>query len=186
MAENRGRILDEASRLFREKGFDAVTVSDVMKAAGMTHGGFYGHFASKDDLIAQTLAYGLSKAGPAPTDWGTYLERYLSSGRCNDPNGGCAISDLASDTARQTPEARAAMTAGIRTHLARLSAIQPEGSVSEQRRAAIGGWAAMVGATILSRASEDEALSGEILRETRAWIAAQGRLTVDEGQDDEQ
>lgn len=59
MAENRRRILDAASRLFREKGFDAVSVAEVMKAAGLTHGGFYGHFSSKDDLIAQTLAHAL-------------------------------------------------------------------------------------------------------------------------------
>ncbi len=117
MAENRVRILDQAGRLFREKGFDAVTVSDVMKAAGMTHGGFYGHFASKDELIAQTLAHGLSSSGPAPTDWARYLELYLSPERRKEANSGCCLSDLASETARQTPEARATMTAGIRTQL---------------------------------------------------------------------
>ncbi len=173
MAENRVRILDEAGRLFREKGFDAVTVSDVMRAAGMTHGGFYGHFSSKDDLIAQTLAHGLSRVGPPPASWSDYLGRYLAPGSCTRTGGGCAISDLASETARQTPEARAAMTEGIRTHISRLSAIQPGGDASAQRRAAIGGWAAMVGATILSRACDDDALAGEILAETRAWIEAQ-------------
>ncbi len=67
MVENRRQILDVASRLFREKGFDAVSVSEVMKAAGFTHGGFYGHFSSKDDLVAQTITHALEgqKSGGA-------------------------------------------------------------------------------------------------------------------------
>lgn len=61
MAENRERILDTAAQLFREKGFDGIGVADLMKSAGLTHGGFYGHFASKDDLMAQATERALGK-----------------------------------------------------------------------------------------------------------------------------
>ena len=67
VAENRRRILDAASRLFRGNGFEAVTVAEVMKAAGLTHGGFYGYFKSKDDLIAETLAHALAAGSPSGT-----------------------------------------------------------------------------------------------------------------------
>ena len=77
MAENRRRILDAAGRLFREKGFDSVSVAEVMKAAGLTHGGFYGHFASKDDLVAQTLAHVLAPS-TGGGDLRAYLDAYLS------------------------------------------------------------------------------------------------------------
>ena len=77
MAENRRRILDVASRLFREKGFDAVSVSEVMKAAGLTHGGFYGHFSSKDDLVAETVGHVLSNDEDGGGDLRAYLDDYL-------------------------------------------------------------------------------------------------------------
>lgn len=80
MAENRRRILEVASRLFRDKGFDAVSVAEVMKAAGLTHGGFYGHFSSKDDLIAQTLAHVLAADAGEGGNLRTYLDDYLHPG----------------------------------------------------------------------------------------------------------
>lgn len=78
MAENRSRILDEASRLFRAKGFDSVSVVEVMKAAGFTHGGYYGHFSSKDDLIAQSVAHALAREAGGAEDILSYLDAYLS------------------------------------------------------------------------------------------------------------
>ncbi|TKB51841.1 MAG: helix-turn-helix transcriptional regulator, partial [Mesorhizobium sp.] len=77
MAENRRRILEVASRLFRDKGFDAVSVAEVMKAAGLTHGGFYGHFNSKDDLIAQTLAHVLAADTGGGRGLRAYVDDYL-------------------------------------------------------------------------------------------------------------
>lgn len=174
MAENRKRILDEAGELFRAKGFDAVSVAEVMKAAGLTHGGFYGHFGSKDDLIACALAHGFSTTSRPPVDMAAYLATYLSPEHRQDVAGGCLISALVADTLRQTPEARAAMTEGIRAQIERLSQAQPDADPADRRRAAIGCWAAMVGAMILARASEDDALADEILAQTRAWIEARG------------
>lgn len=176
MAENRARILEEAGRLFRARGFEAVSLAEVMAAAGMTHGGFYGHFQSKDDLIAQTLAHGFAGKSAEPLDLQTYRRRFLSPQHCANPAEGCAITGLAVETGRQKPEARAAMTAGIRAQIDRLAAAQPAGTPEQRRRAAIGSWSAMVGAVILARSGDDPQLSAEILAEVGAWITeAEGK-----------
>jgi TetR/AcrR family transcriptional regulator, transcriptional repressor for nem operon len=172
MAENRRRILDEASRLFRVKGFDAVSVAEVMKAAGLTHGGFYGHFTSKDDLIAQTLTHALSVGASGGGDLRSYLDAYLSPQHRDNAAGGCPTAGLAADIRHQTPAARAAMTEGLRSQIDRISAALLGVNPADRRRAAIGSWAAMVGAVILARAIDDPALSDEILEQTRAWIDA--------------
>jgi len=173
MAQNRRRILDEASRLFRAKGFDAVSVAEVMKAAGLTHGGFYGHFSSKDDLVAQTLAHVLAAdADGEGGDLRAYLGAYLSPAHRDNAADGCPTAGLAADVRRQTPEARRAMTQGLRSQIGRVNQALPGVSGEDRRRAAIASWAAMVGAVILARAIDDPVLSDEILNETRAWIDA--------------
>jgi TetR/AcrR family transcriptional repressor of nem operon len=172
VAENRRKILEVAARLFRERGFEAVTVADVMKAAGLTHGGFYGHFKSKDDLIAQTLANALTSSAPDEVDLADFAAGYLSARHCEDLAGGCPTAGLGAETIRQAPEARAAMTEGLRRQIERLSRSAPGRNAAEKRRAAVGSWAAMVGAVILARMSDDRALSDEMLNETGAWIAA--------------
>src|ERR1700712_3825548 len=78
VAENRRTILAAAGRLFRERGFEAVTVAEVMKAAGLTHGGFYGYFASKDELIAAALADVLSRRPPPPGHLSRFAAHFLS------------------------------------------------------------------------------------------------------------
>jgi TetR/AcrR family transcriptional repressor of nem operon len=179
VAENRRRILEAAGRLFRAKGFEAVTVAEVMRAAGLTHGGFYGHFGSKDDLIAQTLAYALlagedRQRSRAEVDLARYAAGYLSPRHRDDLAGGCPTAGLGAETIRQSPEARAAMTAGLRRRIELLSEGAPGASAAEKRRVAIGSWAAMVGAVILARLSDDPRLSDEVLGQTRAWIDDKG------------
>jgi TetR/AcrR family transcriptional repressor of nem operon len=170
MAENRRRILDVASRLFRDKGFDAVSVAEVMKAAGLTHGGFYGHFSSKDDLVAQTIGHVLSNDEEAGNDIRAYLDEYLAPRHRDNAADGCPTAGLAGDIRHQTPAARAAMTAGLRSQIDRVVNALPDVGAAERRRAAIGTWAAMVGAVILARAIDDTALSDEVLQQTRSWI----------------
>ena len=172
MAENRRRILDVAGRLFREKGFDAVSVSEVMKAAGLTHGGFYGHFSSKDDLVAETIGHVLSHEGDGSMDLHAYLDEYLAPRHRDDAADGCPTASLAADIRHQTPAARAAMTAGLRSQIDRVAQALPNIDAADRRRAAIGIWAAMVGAVILARAIDDTTLSDEVLEQTRAWIEA--------------
>ncbi|WP_337271210.1 TetR/AcrR family transcriptional regulator [Oryzifoliimicrobium ureilyticus] len=170
MIENRNRILNVASGLFRERGFDAVSLSEVMKAVGLTHGAFYSHFSSKDELIAATIAHALSSDEEGSFDLRAYLRDYLSPLHRNNPARGCPTAGLAADVRHQTPAARAAMSAGLRAQLVRMENALPQVKPSERRRTAIGTWAAMIGAVILARAVDDEALSDEVLEQTRVWI----------------
>ena len=170
MAENRRRILDAAGRLFRAKGFDSVTVAEVMNAAGLTHGGFYGHFSSKDDLIAQTLAHVLKAQPDSKSDLRAFIDAYLSPRHRDNVAKGCPTAGLAAEARHQSPAARAAMTEGVRAQIDRMSKELPGSRAADKRRAAIGSWAAMVGAVILARAIEDPALSDEVLEQAHAWI----------------
>src|SRR5581483_2300405 len=142
MAEHRRSILAAAGRLFREKGFEAVTVAEVMQAAGLTHGGFYGHFKSKDALIAATLA-DIFGAPAADVRLADYAAHYLSRRHRDDRAGGCAIAGLGAETLRQSKEARRAMTAGVKRQIDRLARSAPGTSAAERRRAAIASWSAM-------------------------------------------
>lgn len=171
--ENKRTILEAAGRLFRERGFESVTVTDVMKSAGLTHGGFYGYFKSKDDLIAQALAEVLEDAKTLPADLAAFAGQYLSPAHRDNFACGCPVAALASETIRQPGGARAEMTEGLKRQIEGLSQVTPGADEGRKRRAAIGSWAAMVGALILARMSDDSALSDEVLSETRAWLAAQ-------------
>ena len=172
MAGNRRRILDAASELFRAKGFEAVSVAEVMKAAGLTHGGFYGHFSSKDDLIAQTLAHVLVADAGKGKDLCAFVASYLSPRHRDDAASGCPTAALAAAIRHQAPPSRSAMTEGVRSQIDRLADLLPAMDAADRRRAAIGSWAAMVGALILARAVDDPALSDELLEQTRAWVEA--------------
>ncbi len=173
MAENRRTILDAASRLFRERGFDSVTVAEVMQAAGLTHGGFYGYFKSKDELIAGALADVLAKRPEPSGDLAAFAAGYLSPTHRDNRAIGCPTAALAAETVRLDGGARTEMTTGLKRQIERLSRIAPGDNAIRQRQAAIGSWAAMVGAMILARVSDDPALSSEVLDQTRAWLATQ-------------
>ncbi|MBV1686313.1 TetR/AcrR family transcriptional regulator [Novosphingobium sp. G106] len=148
MAEHRGRILDEASRLIRAKGFETVSVAEAMKAADLTHGGFYGHFSSKDDLIAQSIAHALAKVAGGGDDILAYLDAYLSPRQRDNAAHRCPTAGLA-DIRHQTVAARLAMSSGLKSQIDRTSAELPGDHPADRRRIAIGSWAAIVGAVIL-------------------------------------
>ncbi|KMO41433.1 hypothetical protein VQ02_05530 [Methylobacterium variabile] len=174
--ENRRRILEAAGRLLREKGFSAVTVAEVMEAAGLTHGGFYGHFASKEDLAAQALAQALAPApgrpGAAP-DLAGFVAGYLSAAHRDRPGGGCALAALGSEAARQPAPVRRAFTEGLEARLARMQeAVMPQALPEGDRAAALATMSGLVGALVLARAVDDPALSDEILAAARAAFGA--------------
>src|ERR1700677_2235240 len=90
VTENRNPILEAAGRLFRERGFEAVTVAEVMQAAGLTHGGFYGYFKSNDELIAEALADAMTQTTTGPLgDLTTYVAEYLTPTHRDDLGSGC-------------------------------------------------------------------------------------------------
>jgi TetR/AcrR family transcriptional regulator, transcriptional repressor for nem operon len=169
---NRARILEAAGRLFRERGFDGVTVAEVMQAAGLTHGGFYGYFKSKDDLIAQTLAALMSRGQVGGRDLAAFADAYLAPDHRENLAGGCGVAALGAEVVRGTAEARSEMTAGLRRQIETFSQTAPGDTAEDRRQSAIGSWSAMVGALILARMSDDPALADDVLAETRAFIAA--------------
>jgi TetR/AcrR family transcriptional repressor of nem operon len=176
MAVHRQQILDSASKLFRDRGFDAVTVADVMKAAGLTHGGFYRHFASKDALIAAAIASAQEQAAAHPAfpaeDLRAYLAAYLSADHRDHPAEGCPVAGMGPAAIRAGGEARDVMTGGLKHQIARLATGAPGKTPREKRQAAIATWSAMVGALILSRLSTDPVLADEILTATKTTLAA--------------
>ena len=164
-AENREKILSSASRLFREKGFETVTIAEIMADAGLTHGGFYGHFPSKSALMAEALALGPE----VPLgDLKDVAKAYLTAAHREAVGRGCPYAALGPEAARLPAADRGAVTARLK---ARFDALSGEGDPAK-RRWAIAGWSAMVGALILSRISADPALSDEILSETRRAFGA--------------
>jgi TetR/AcrR family transcriptional repressor of nem operon len=167
--ENRQRIVDAAARLFRDEGFD-VGVDAIMTEAEMTHGGFYGHFASKDALMVEALAHAVerSMAWQERSESLTELvASYLSDRHRADRANGCAVAALGADAARQSPRLRRAMTLGIGRQLDRLVALLRRGTPAARRRRAIATYAGMVGALTLARAVDDPALAREILAAAR-------------------
>nr|WP_239590863.1 TetR/AcrR family transcriptional regulator [Vitreimonas flagellata] len=173
MQINRERILTEAARLFREKGFEGVSVAEVMNAAGLTHGGFYGHFASKDDLIAETVAHMMANGAKLSAEnLSAFVNAYLSRRHRDGVAQGCPMAALAGDIRRQDADTRRAMTVGLRAQVDQIAAsLADDGSKRTQQRAAIGVWATMVGALILARTTDDAAFSDQILRDAKAWLS---------------
>jgi TetR/AcrR family transcriptional repressor of nem operon len=175
---SRRLILDAAARLFRERGIDGVSVAEVMQAADMTHGGFYRHFAGKDDLLAQAVASALTggadgQASEIPQDLAVFAAAFLSPQHRDGVGGGCVFAALGTELVRGPAEARRAMTAAIQRKVDLFARSAPGKSDEERRRSATGSWAAMIGAMLLARISDDLALSEQILDDTRAWMTAQ-------------
>jgi TetR/AcrR family transcriptional repressor of nem operon len=171
-AENRERILDAATRLFRERGIDGIGVDDLMKAAGLTHGGFYGHFKSKEDLVAQACARAVSRMRQNWTNvvdqsTGDPLEAlaatYLTPKHRDAPGRGCPMAALGSEIARQSHTVRRAFTDELRPFIDYLSSIVQGSSGVRRRQKALATLASLVGALIVSRAVDDPTLSNEIL-----------------------
>jgi TetR/AcrR family transcriptional repressor of nem operon len=173
VAEHRIRILAAAARLFRQRGFDDVTVAEVMKDAGLTHGAFYGYFPSKEALIAEAVGQAL----PAAPDQAKprraaaeFADGYLSVRHRDNRPTCCLFSSLGTEAARGSADLRHRMTEAVCSRINHLS-VEAEGDrPNEKRRAAIAAWSAMVGAMVLARLVDDETLSKEILSATRASL----------------
>src|ERR1700719_2140721 len=152
-AANREQILEVAGTLFRERGFDGTAVDDIMRRAGLTHGGFYGHFGSKDDLAAENCARVMAGDGwaerisgsPNPS-FGAVIRAYLSPNHRDAPGRGCLLAAVGSDVARQPRPVRRAFTEGLRSRVAALERLLPGRSASAPRERGVGGMAGLCGA----------------------------------------
>lgn len=175
---NREHIVETASVLFRERGFDGVGVADLMAAAGFTHGGFYKHFGSKADLMAEAAANGLAQSLTNNVGIGVpeFVNVYVSREHRDAPGGGCTMAALCGDAARQPPELKATFANGIENTLAALESQYDTGQEAprqEVRAKMLDMLAHAVGAIMLSRSCpDDSALADEILEVCRARIIA--------------
>jgi len=172
-AEHREKIIKAAARRFRENGFDGISVADLMKEAGLTHGGFYGHFRSKEELMGLASQRALQDTA---AKWQKVIEDapqrplealakfYLSPKHRAQPQTGCLFAALGSELGRQPHPVKEAVTQEQTNILDLLARIVPGKTKAEKEKRAIVVLAGLVGGMVLARSVPDAALSEEILR----------------------
>jgi TetR/AcrR family transcriptional repressor of nem operon len=185
-AESHDRIVDIAAARIRESGTATPGVAEIMQAAGLTHGGFYKHFESRDDLIAEAVERSFAQSqsavdaviDDAEDPLRAFVDWYVSADHRDSPATGCAVVALGADAARADARVRAAYTQQVERYLARLQALVADGASAgkpadpETRRRAAVALSTLVGAVLVSRAVSDPALSDEILADVRAALTS--------------
>jgi TetR/AcrR family transcriptional repressor of nem operon len=157
--KSHGRIVASASRLLRERGLAGASVGDVMKAAGMTHGGFYKHFNSKEALVEAAMDAAFAEftdaleCGDPQQAVATYRVRYLSDGHKNHPGLGCPVAAVGQEISRAPDGLKAAFGAGVRRTVAALARAM-KGSEPTKEAAAFRELSMLVGAIVIARASD--------------------------------
>lgn len=178
--KTREQIVETAARAFREEGVAGVGIGELMGRAGLTHGGFYAHFPSKDALVGAACSRAADQAweqmnelvasAPPGEELATFIRGYVSRRHRDDPGTGCLMPSLGGEMPRHGPEVRAAFTAQIRRVLANLQSLLPDTPEREDRAIALA--TGMAGAVMLARAVDDPALSDRILKVCRAfWLS---------------
>jgi TetR/AcrR family transcriptional repressor of nem operon len=180
--QNRRQIVKTASRMFRLQGLENVAVADVMKESGFTHGGFYNHFKSKDDLAteavasafdhaAKNLSHDISSANDPQTALNAFVADYLSPAHRDTSTGGCPATAFPVDSARGGKDVQAAFAEGIESYL-EIFAARMNGDKREARQRAVALLSGIVGALLLSRAvkKSQPKLSDELLSSARKQI----------------
>jgi TetR/AcrR family transcriptional repressor of nem operon len=183
--QNRRLIVETASRMFRLQGVENVAVADVMKEAGFTHGGFYNHFKSKDELVTEAVAGAFDSAAKKLSEdvasgndlqkaLNAFLADYLSSAHRDTSTGGCPASAFPVDAARSGKDVQTAFADGIESYL-EIFAGRMDGDKREARQRAVALLSGIVGAVLLSRAvkKSQPKLSDELLASARKQICKQ-------------
>jgi TetR/AcrR family transcriptional repressor of nem operon len=177
---HREAITDASARLFRERGIKAVSVADLMGAAGLTHGGFYGHFESKDALAGIAGEHAFAQASErwrkraagkesAAEARAAIVEAYLRPQSVRDVGGGCPTAALCVDVAREPAGApvREAYLAGLSDMVDILAAVEATGDAAADRRAALADYATLLGALLMARATAGDGIADEIVAAAR-------------------
>jgi TetR/AcrR family transcriptional repressor of nem operon len=185
--QTRERILRAAARALRKHGYQGVGVADVMKDAGLTHGGFYAHFASRDALLAaaaeqaglesaDSLARAIARAKPGE-ELAALVDAYLADSHVAAPDAGlgCAIAAAGSEVPRQCPEVRRAASRRIKDLIGLVERQFPDWGKPAAHDKAMGVVATLVGALMLARAVDDPQLSKAIRKSARALVGAAAR-----------
>ncbi|MBN8925842.1 MAG: hypothetical protein BGO51_09730 [Rhodospirillales bacterium 69-11] len=179
-AETHARIVEAAARLFRQHGIDAVGVDAVMRAAGLTHGGFYGHFASKEALVGEVAAASLARSaarweaaaqadGPDALD--SLVASYLDPAHVAQAERGCVLATIGPEVARR-PEHRGPICDSVRRMTDVLERLLPPGDASAGHDRGRAALATMVGAVVLARLADDPAEAEAVLRAARTAVLA--------------
>jgi TetR/AcrR family transcriptional regulator, transcriptional repressor for nem operon len=161
-AKTRERIVSAAAAAFRGRGVSDVRIEEIMAGAGLTHGGFYSHFASKEELLGEALQYASGKTIDYLSDalrdvaperrLGAVIGAYLSSGHVADPAHGCPVAALGPEVARADEPARRQLARGVRRRIEWMSAVLPaRRGRSDRTSDVIGVFACMIGGVILAR-----------------------------------
>ena len=178
-ARTHKRILRVAAERLRQTGIDRLSIADLMKEAGLTVGGFYKHFRSRDDLVVEALGSVLGgwerELDESPTEPDEHyfpglVERYLSEDHRDNPGAGCPIGALVGDVGRSSEPTRELYTKQIRRNIRLLARLLGDTSSPPPRQQAILAYSAMLGAIALSRAVSDEPLSSEILASVKELL----------------
>ncbi len=175
--KTRNHIVEKAARAFREKGFKGIGVADLMKAAGLTHGGFYAHFKSKSDLLNDALTEAFDEVVTRLDDaasleskekeFAALTDAYLTELHRNTPSRGCAIATLGPEVAREPKKTRKVFEQLLDEEIRMFSRHIHGKSEKAARKEAIGALATMVGTLIMSRVVADEGFSDEIIKAGR-------------------
>ena len=183
--ETHARIVKKASVRIREKGAHGIGVADLMKDAGLTHGGFYAHFDSREALVIEAFAYAMDRSTerwrklaetvPPEKRLATIVESYLTPLHRDDPGHGCAVPTLGAEIARESPKTRKAFAAKLEQMVDMLAEQIPDVPRKAARKQALATLSTMVGALVLARIAGTGEFSDEILGAGRD--AALGRAT---------
>jgi TetR/AcrR family transcriptional repressor of nem operon len=178
--ETHDRIVRKASVRLREKGAHGIGVADLMKDAGLTHGGFYAHFNSREALVIEAFAYAmdrgtehwrkLTEQTPPEKRLATIVNSYLSPLHRDNPGHGCAIPTLGAEIARESPKARKAFAAKLDQMIDMIAAQIPEIPPKAARKQAMAAVATMMGTLVLARIADNGEFSDEVLAAGRAAV----------------
>jgi TetR/AcrR family transcriptional regulator, transcriptional repressor for nem operon len=184
--ETHARIVRKASVRLREKGAHGVGVADLMKEAGLTHGGFYAHFDSRDALVIEAFAHAMDRSterwrkmvGETPPEkrLATMVENYLTASHRDDPGHGCAVPALSADIARESPKTRKAFAAKVEQMIDMMADQIPEVPRKAARKQAAAALATMMGTLVLARVAGSGEFSDDILAAGREAVL--GRLAT--------
>lgn len=177
---SRDRILDVAGRQFRAKGSEAVRVADVMLAAGLTHGGFYKHFADKDQLLREAIRTALdqiatrfqqlAESHSRPEALRTVIQTYLSREHMLNPDLGCALAALGTELGRMPAEMKQAVGEALDAYADRLDFLMPGDTAAQRRAGFLVLFSSMAGCVMSARAHASEARQQQILVTGRAFF----------------
>jgi TetR/AcrR family transcriptional regulator, transcriptional repressor for nem operon len=185
--ETHARIVKKASVRLREKGAHGIGVADLMKDAGLTHGGFYAHFDSREALVIEAFAHAmdggtehwrkLAERTPPDKRLATIVESYLTPLHRDDPGHGCAIPTLGAEIARESPKTRKAFAAKLEQMIDMLAEQTPDLPRKAARKQAMANIATMMGTLVLARIAGNGEFSDEVLGAGRDAVLDRGKLT---------